>query len=87
MDLRNSMRGIFALCLTCDAAFGVPIEWRTDMGGNGHFYELIATPATWPEAMSAASSMTFNGVPGHLVTINDLAESAFLSTASNAWIG
>ena len=50
---------------------------------NGHQYELVQ--GTWTEAEAAAVALG-----GHLVTINDAAEEAFLQTAFGArhlWIG
>ena len=47
--------------------------------GNGHYYEdIIATGITWSEANSAAQSMTYRGVQGHLATINSEDENIFI---------
>lgn len=68
------------------AAGAVPTEW----GGNGHFYELFTDELSAEEARAEASSMTFNGLTGHLVTITSQAESDFISSTfsgANIWIG
>ena len=45
---------------------------------NGHYYELVTSGKTFDEAVSAASALTHNGIPGHLVTITDEAEQTFV---------
>ena len=59
---------------------------------NGHYYEFVAaTNIPWTSAKTAASSRTFNGLQGYLVTITSQAEDDFLhlnfNTLSNVWIG
>ena len=60
---------------------------------NNHCYESVTVPAgiTWPAARSAAAAMTYNGFPGHLVTITTAAENGFLAASGLAgfayWIG
>jgi hypothetical protein len=62
--------------------------------GNGNHYNFIPSNLTWHQAKTAAESMTFMGVSGHLATITSADENNFISTnfntglASNfAWIG
>ena len=51
---------------------------------NGHYYEVIAAQGiTWDSANTAASSMTYAGMAGHLVTIGDDAENTFVSALLN----
>lgn len=51
---------------------------------NAHYYEVIAAQGiTWDSANAAASSMTYAGMPGHLVTIGDNAENTFVSALLN----
>lgn len=49
------------------------IEWPVGDGGNGHFYRLT-TPGTWDETEAEAV-----GAGGHLVTINDASEQAWIN--------
>jgi len=63
-----------------------PVQWRTEDGGNGHWYAVSrSTGITWQSARDAA---TLAG--GSLVAISGLAEDAFVkSLAPNTvyWIG
>lgn len=47
---------------------------------NSHYYDAIATPGgiTWVAAKAAAESRTFNGCPGHLVTLTSQQEHDFI---------
>ncbi|MDG2114974.1 MAG: C-type lectin domain-containing protein, partial [Actinomycetota bacterium] len=57
---------------------------------NGHYYIHLDTNLTWPDAKTAAEGMTFQGMTGHLVTINDQAEMDWLLnnlTWDRPWIG
>jgi hypothetical protein len=85
----------FWLAMASQAGAGVVVEWRTEDGGNGHFYELVDQRVTWPMAKAAAESMSFMGLPGHLATITSAAENEFIATNVlagdaidiGAWIG
>lgn len=46
---------------------------------NGHYYELVNTAINWYDANDAASSMTYSGIVGHLVTITHALENIFLT--------
>jgi hypothetical protein len=56
----------------------------------GHYYQFVRESKTWDNAVAAATSYSFQGMPGHLVTIQDQAENAFvrslLSANAEAWI-
>jgi hypothetical protein len=56
----------------------------------GHYYQLVPVGRTWADAVATASSYSFQGMPGHLVTIQDEAENAFvrslLPANTDAWI-
>jgi len=63
-------------------------------GANGHYYQYVqASQITWFDANSAASSSSFEGLPGHLVTITSSPEDAFVDLmlgeyqAVEAWAG
>ena len=58
---------------------------------TNHCYEAVQGSLTWSAAKAAAKAKTYNGFPGHLVTITSSAETAFL-VANNLtpyayWIG
>jgi len=57
-----------------------PLLWPTHEGGNSHRYRavIVSGGCTWSEAVAAAESSTWEGVPGHLATIQ--------SSGENAWI-
>ena len=57
---------------------------------SGHYYLMLQTgPISFTAARTAAESLSFQGVPGHLATINDQAENDFLATTFGvrAWVG
>ncbi len=61
----------------CDIAY-----WNPGAGGNGHYYAFVpagATPATWTEARDAAAGSTLGpGTVGHLASVANVAENAFI---------
>jgi hypothetical protein len=57
----------------CDA-----VQWKVEIGGNGHWYQLEARPLVWAEAQQWAVARG-----SHLVTINDAAEYQFIRHAVN----
>ena len=67
---------------TPSIASAVPIQWA----GNGHYYDLIPTLASWQQALTAAGGMTIDPdgpggndpLQGYLVTITSAGEQAFL---------
>ncbi len=76
---------------TAGQVWAAPIQWAD----NEHYYDLIpAWRISWPDAISAAETMTFEGLPGHLATITSAAENVFINVNFNtgqssqlAWIG
>jgi hypothetical protein len=56
----------------------------------GHYYQLVRETVTWAFAVSTATSYSFQGMPGHLVTIQDRAEEllvrSLLPTNADIWI-
>jgi hypothetical protein len=60
---------------------------------NGHYYDVINLSINWADARAAAETLTFRGVPGHLVTIDSAAENLFITNTFGAdaihyhWIG
>ncbi len=73
-----------------------PVQWDTDAGGNGHYYQIVPLTGPWTEANAFAITMAFKGLAGHLVTITSRAEADFIESAllpggaplsANYWIG
>ncbi len=56
---------------------------------NGHFYDFVQGAIDFDSARAAAESMTYLGVQGHLATVSDASENAFLASTfgGRAWIG
>ena len=60
---------------------------------NGHYYQIVPMNVDWPTADQMASSMSHMGFAGHLVTISDAAEDAFVYSTlaggplGNSWLG
>lgn len=91
------MRGSLVIAASCSiwftaAALSVPQHWE----GNDHYYELVnlrpGLGITWTDAFSVASTRTFDGVVGHLVTVSSAAENEFLYDTfmyqyDRAWMG
>lgn len=79
-------------------AHAAPVQWTTQDGGDGHYYELVgsADPSqewSWQESNTMAQGMSYIGMPGHLVTIGSAAEEQFITDTFYAnytlpmWIG
>lgn len=79
------------------AAIGEPIQWETENGGNGHWYDEIldfteTENASWDNANLHAQTQSFLGMQGHLTTITNAAENAFIFdeialSRTDYWIG
>lgn len=69
------------LVLMCSAANGAySVGDYTWKAYDGHWYAPTQTPANWSLALAEATSLTgVVGGEGHLVTINDAAENAWLA--------
>lgn len=84
---------VFVVCIFSTNLFAIPVEWKVEDGGNGHWYDLISTPLTWDNANIMAGSMSCSGMDGHLVTITSQAENIFVTDeimagiAITAWAG
>lgn len=55
------------------------VQWEVIDGGNGHYYEPIASSVTWSEANAAAVQ-----AGGHLATVQSAAENEFVFQLVNA---
>ena len=62
-------------CQTDAAGTGGAVQWRTEDGGNGHWYAVRSAPEglTWSEAHAAAEDEG-----GHLVTLTSAAEDTWV---------
>jgi lysophospholipase L1-like esterase len=83
---------LFALAavLTAQSIAGEPIEWPIANGGNGHFYQFVEDAVPWTSARNQASAASYEGLPGHLVTISNAEENTFVASLAwpeSAWIG
>lgn len=57
---------------------------------NGHYYWIIDKTISWQDAKKEAEAMTYNGLKGHLATVDTAEENAFITTlgdVSGHWIG
>jgi Lectin C-type domain len=69
--------------------------WSRADGGKGHLYEYVLGTRTWTSAADTARGRSVNGMAGHLVTIADSSENAFVASLRTrmglsdmrAWIG
>lgn len=79
---------ITPILFAASALHAQPVQWIT----NGHYYEVVSSPLAWESARSAAESMSWLGVPGHLVAVTSLEENLFLTQTfgaklEGAWLG
>ncbi len=59
--------------------FSQPLYWDPALGGNGHYYFLVASQTTsFDAARTGANHLSYLGMPGHLVTITSAAENNFV---------
>jgi len=84
-----------ALLLICVPAIarGAITQWPVSAGGNGHYYEMITTPFIvpssvpfWWQARIDAEKLSYQCLPGHLVTITSAEESDWLVKKRNGCI-
>ncbi|WP_158655317.1 T9SS type A sorting domain-containing protein [Flavivirga eckloniae] len=56
---------------------------------NGHFYRLTDTQSSWTNSQNTASSTSYYGREGYLVTLTSEAENTFVSrlVGQNSWMG
>lgn len=93
MRARVALSATLSLMFLAVAAQAAPVQWSTAIGGNDHWYEVVASESiTWTDARSAAQGM---GSGWDLASIGSADEHAFvtslLSTAapqrSHYWLG
>lgn len=68
-----------------------PVQWPVADGGTGHWYQYVAEPDMWWNAHDVSTSLAWNGLESHLVTVTSAAEQSWLQAtfpmATSAWIG
>jgi hypothetical protein len=71
-----ALLAITSLSALSSPAYAVPVQWRTQDGGNNHFYEVVTDRSlSWSAAQSIAGS-----AGGYLATITSASEEQFVST-------
>jgi hypothetical protein len=85
--MRNIVKiGLVANLIYSTSLVADPIQWKVEEGGNGHYYELVTTPAlNWYEAKGYAEALG-----GYLVTITSEEENIWVydKMGSNSiWLG
>ena len=82
--------GLMLAGLLVSPAHAVPVRWTIESGGNGHFYEFVATSTNWTDANASANAATYLGFQGYLATVTSAAENRFILdhvNTGNAWLG
>ena len=87
MMKKLSAVGVAAVMIASQTMAGDAMQWRVEDGGNGHWYALNSTGATWHNAANMAVARG-----GHLATVTSVGELAIcqpiVATAwEHAWIG
>jgi Lectin C-type domain len=87
MMKKMSAVGVAAVMIASQTMAGDAVQWRVEDGGNGHWYALNSTGATWHNAANMAVARG-----GHLATVTSIGELAIcqpiVATAwEHAWIG
>ena len=87
MMKKMSAVGVAAVMIASQTMAGDAAQWRVEDGGNGHWYALNSTGATWHNAANMAVARG-----GHLATVTSVGELAIcqpiVATAwEHAWIG
>jgi len=73
--LTAGLAAVVALLVADTVATAAPTQWRTEDGGNGHWYEEVSVPGgiTWADANAAATA-----TGRYLATITSEAENSFV---------
>jgi len=67
-----------------------PYQWVEEVGGNGHYYELIFEVVTFDIANEIAAGMSYEGLQGHLATVTSSEENDAICAyvaPNECWIG
>ncbi len=57
---------------------------------NGHYYRIIDREINWGDASDEAENLSYNGIPGHLLTVDSQAENDFIVSLGGYdyhWLG
>jgi len=76
-DTDGDGRGDSCQSLFSDSVVNL-VLWRTENGGNGHYFAVLAEEYTWTMADSVAPTLVYNGLTGYLATVTSAAENAFI---------
>ena len=70
---------------------GEYVQWKTEDGGNGHWYGIVKYNGTWAQAKAHSEQQFWKGSQGHLCTVTSPDENDFilgnLSKSQSAWLG
>jgi hypothetical protein len=85
MFLRLTYSVLFVFAIASIARANGPdvvTQWTVGSGGNGDYFEVVDTNPnlTWTTAQAYATSLTYNGLHGHLATITSVGEDVFLTS-------
>jgi hypothetical protein len=74
------------------AVTAAPATQPTYSPVTGHYYVVVTTPLPWAQARDAAAALSYNGAPGHLATVNSVAENLWITQSlpgafAGLWIG
>jgi hypothetical protein len=73
--MKKLLLALTTLLLIAGVASADPMKFE----GNGHWYEAVSAPnMSWTDANIAASNLIYDGMAGHLATITDALENAFI---------
>lgn len=56
------------------------VQWTTESGGNGHYYEVVPENMSWLGAVDAAGLKTHMGANGYLATITSAGENSLIAS-------
>jgi len=73
-NMKSVLFSAFCAAFLSLSSIAAPVQFAS----NGNYYDFIAGASDYDAAKAAASSLTFNGVQGHLATITSQAENDFL---------
>ena len=79
----------FATTSTATGTRSIDVALGDAVVYDGHFYEVVNSSVTWPNARSGALAKSLFGIPGYLVNITSAAENQFIlsKVSTTAWIG
>jgi hypothetical protein len=85
MRLKHSALAASIALVVSGAAYAERLQWKTEDGGNDHWYERVNAEVTWHQAKQQAEDMG-----GHLATITSDAENTWVYDnfgGGDAWLG